>query len=221
MIMLEGMMNSSVLHFPAEYSVALPDSILDGKNPPVILLLHGLGCSDEQWKYGVRLERLAERFGAAFVMPSSRRSCFQDMAHGPAWNTWLKSELLPAIKTQTGAGGGKTATIGVGTGALGVYALAMTDPSVIGAAIDPVEGTPFERDEKVWPSAGEWDGVFDGAGSVWEKGLPDDSRGLVLAAPDCPRRIRAEGWQVRTEAAQELEALLEKAVEYCMARLSE
>lgn len=211
-------MNSSVLRFPAEYSIALPDEAVENKNLPVILLLHGLGECDEQFKYGVRLERLTRRFNAAFIMPSSRRSCFQDMSHGPKWNTWLKTELLPAVKEHTGVGNGKLLAIGVGTGALGVYALAMTDPNIIGAAINPEENIPFERNAAVFPNEGEWKGIFDGKEDIWEKGLPENSKGLILTGGSFAGRIPAMGWQVQPADTDELEILLEKAVEYCLSR---
>lgn len=215
MIMLDCSLRTQVLGLPAEYSIALPDCAKEGKKLPAILLLHGLGGSADDWKYGARLDILTERFKAAFVMPSSRRSCFQDMSSGPRWNTWLKDGLMPAIRQHTGQGG-KTAVIGIGTGALGVYALAMADPSVTGAVIDPAEDTPFERNADAWPLASEWEGVFGGKQPIWEKGLPDASEGLILISQGSAGRIPARGWKAE---ACEASAALERAVEYCLGRL--
>lgn len=167
MILLHGHTDAPSLHFPADYVLALPDTAAEGCRPPLALLLHDLGKSSEQWLYSVRPEYVVDSTGTALLIPEGRRSCFLNMAMGPAWGDYLQKDLLPAVKKQVCLSAAPPVVIGKGSGALGALQFA-TAMECFCALLDPDTVSPFIWDSAVWPKGKEWAGVFAGLQEHWK-----------------------------------------------------
>ena len=59
----------------------------------VVTLLHGYGNNCDCWLENTAAVRYAKDNNLALVMPDASNSFYQDMAAGPAWQTWLTREL--------------------------------------------------------------------------------------------------------------------------------
>ncbi|MCV3296242.1 esterase family protein [Oenococcus kitaharae] len=64
-----------------------------GETFPVLWLLHGLGDDDTVWLRRAGIERLANDYGVAMVMPQAERSFYADMSHGDKYWTYITQEL--------------------------------------------------------------------------------------------------------------------------------
>lgn len=64
-----------------------------GTRFPTLWLLHGLGDDDTVWLRRAGVERLANNFGVALVMPAVDRSFYADMTYGGQYWTYLTQEL--------------------------------------------------------------------------------------------------------------------------------
>ena len=71
-----GMMTGIAVSLPAE-GRERPDGL------PVLYLLHGLGDNHSCWLRRTAVDRYAEEYGIAVVMPEVQRSFYCDMAHVP------------------------------------------------------------------------------------------------------------------------------------------
>lgn len=81
-----GMMTGIAVSLPAE-GREQPDGL------PVLYLLHGLGDNHSCWLRRTAVDRYAEEYGIAVVMPEVQRSFYCDMAHGPAYFSYIADEL--------------------------------------------------------------------------------------------------------------------------------
>lgn len=59
----------------------------------MLYLLHGLSDNHSCWLRRTAVDRYAEEYGIAVVMPEVQRSFYCDMAHGPAYFTYIADEL--------------------------------------------------------------------------------------------------------------------------------
>ena len=222
MLMMDGWMRSSVLHLPVQYTVALPQKALRGERAPLILLLHDLGEGRDQWRDTVRLAMLVEKHQLALVMPDGRRSCFQDMAHGPQWNTWLTSELPDCLGSTLCVNGVQVGAVGIGIGALGAFRFAAERKTDACAAIDPSADTVLAWHADEWPHQREWEGVF-GSGDKWDREKMAQTHGLMLGQADklaqCVRTLGVTPWRQDAREQTELEAQLDYALAYCVEKL--
>lgn len=76
------------------------DSIFD-KNRcfPTLYLLHGFSQSESSWQRQSAVERYAERYGLAVVLPDGNNGHYTDWDCGPKNLTFLQEELMPAMQT--------------------------------------------------------------------------------------------------------------------------
>ena len=164
----------------------------------MVLLLHGLGRGREEWIHSVRLEMLTEEYGLALVLPEGRRSCFLDMREGPCWNTYLREDLIPALRQQLCLSDAPPAVIGLDSGALGALQLA-AKAGLFCAAIDPDPVSPFVCQPSRWPLETEWAGVFEGGEADWTKERFAGVRGVVIGEPQLAKDFRnafgLESWE--------------------------
>ena len=100
-------------------NVVIPYDYFDAQGNPgkynkVLYLLHGLKQNADAWQRMSSAERYADYYGYAIVMPEVQRSFYTDMAHGPAYFTYLTEELprtmhaifkLPTDPARTFVGG--------------------------------------------------------------------------------------------------------------------
>lgn len=91
---------SSVLQMQMWMDVILPQktSWKPEVSPPyqTLYLLHGLSDDHTIWQRHTSVERYAEKYNLAVVMPFTARGFYTDMAKGPKWWTHI-SEELPGI----------------------------------------------------------------------------------------------------------------------------
>jgi len=77
-----------------EVRVVLPEDGAPGRRTyPVLYLLHGAGGDCESWLRFTSVERYAEDYHMAVVMPSAYNSCYADMVNGIPYFTFLSEEL--------------------------------------------------------------------------------------------------------------------------------
>lgn len=219
MLMMEGWMPSSTLHFPVRYTLALPAPTASGERVPAVFLLHDLTQGADVWRDHARLAMLVEKHRLALVMPEGRRSCFLDMAYGPCWNMWLREELPAVLGTQLCLDTARAGFVGVGTGALGVMQLAAEDRQARFAcvAIDPDVLSPFGRTQNLWPNEHEWTGVFFDKQEMWRPERFAGTRGALMGstAARAAQRYGLHDWTRLETRRGGLEAKLDGAIEYC------
>lgn len=98
MALLHVHFTSEVLGFGSSMDVILPEKPCpypDGKWP-TIYLLHGYGGNHTNWQRRSAIELYLHDKNLAAVMPSVHNGFYTDMAHGPAYWTYVSCEL-PAI----------------------------------------------------------------------------------------------------------------------------
>lgn len=87
--------HSNTLGMAMSMNVILPGRPTGGKLP-VLYLLHGLSDDHTIWQRRTSIERYAEQYGIAVVMPNVHRSFYTDMKMGlPYWR--YISEEVPAL----------------------------------------------------------------------------------------------------------------------------
>jgi S-formylglutathione hydrolase FrmB len=63
------------------------------EKPKTLILLHGLSDDASVWSRRTAVERSAERYNLALVMPEVQRSFYQDMKNGQKYFTYITEEL--------------------------------------------------------------------------------------------------------------------------------
>lgn len=96
MALIETHIFSEVLGMEVEVNVVLPQEKQpysgDGKLK-VLWLLHGGSGDATAWLRMSSVERYANEYGVALVVPGGLSSCFTDMAHGGRFFTYVADEL--------------------------------------------------------------------------------------------------------------------------------
>ncbi|MFC0337880.1 S-formylglutathione hydrolase FrmB [Kushneria avicenniae] len=103
---------------------------------PVLYLLHGLSDDDSAWQRFSAIERYAEQYGIAVIMPQVGRSYYTDMAYGPDWYRFL-SEELPVISERLfpiSTRREDTFVVGHSMGGYGAFKWALLEPERFAAA---------------------------------------------------------------------------------------
>ena len=83
-------------------TVILPDT--DRSEAPArnLYLLHGLSDNETTWTRRTSIERYADRYGIAVIMPDGGKSFYTDMARGDAYYTYITKELPQRMKMYFG-----------------------------------------------------------------------------------------------------------------------
>ena len=91
-------LSSWTLGHNTHVTVVLPER--DRKKEPCknLYLLHGLGDNDTIWSRRTSIERYADRYGIAVIMPDGDRSFYTDMKYGEKYYTYLTGELPVRMK---------------------------------------------------------------------------------------------------------------------------
>lgn len=102
----------------------------------VVTLLHGYSNDCDCWVENTAAVRYARDNDLALVMPTAANSFYQDMAAGPAWQTWLTEELpaLLARNFRLPAEREKNFVFGLSMGGYGALLLALRHPDRYAAA---------------------------------------------------------------------------------------
>ncbi len=136
-------------------SVVLPDGIKEGKEYPVIYLLHGYSGSEADWiKIKPNLDELADRYGVILVSPDAKNSWYMDSPVKTAskYETFVASELVEYIdrnyKTKANREG--RAITGLSMGGHGALWLAIRHKDKFGAAGSTSGGVDFRPFPNNW-----------------------------------------------------------------------
>lgn len=88
--------SSGVLGLMCNMKVILPQGVLTAKKNvrvPVLYLLHGLSDNESVWTRRTSIERYADQYNLAVVMPSTHRSWYTDAKQGYRYYTHVAEEV--------------------------------------------------------------------------------------------------------------------------------
>lgn len=102
----------------------------------VIYLLHGYTDDHTKWCRLTSIERYANEFGIAVVMPDAGKSFYTDMAHGDPWFTYLTEEVPMHVQKWLPISNKPEFTYiaGLSMGGYGAMKMALTYPDRYNAA---------------------------------------------------------------------------------------
>ena len=130
---------SDVLQMATTMHVVLPRAKgedVSGRKYRTLYLLHGLSDDDSAWPRRTSIERYAERFGLAVVMPTVHRGFYTDMAQGNRYWTFVSEELpgLARAFFPLSAERERNFAAGLSMGGYGAFKLALRRPQDYAAA---------------------------------------------------------------------------------------
>ncbi|TDO73350.1 S-formylglutathione hydrolase FrmB [Halanaerobium saccharolyticum] len=136
---------SDVLGMSSSMNVIIPENRenrigvktrADQDKYPVLYLLHGLSDDHTVWMRRTSIERYANKFGLAVIMPNVHRSFYTDMVYGSDYFTFMSKELpqiaekLFPLHTERK----NTFAAGLSMGGYGAFKLALNQPERFAAA---------------------------------------------------------------------------------------
>jgi len=96
MIVISNHAHLRALGISVGFKVALPDSACArAERIPYVLCLHDYGQSGERFLQTLCCGKLVDEANVGLLLPDGQNGCFLNMAHGPAWETYLLQGLLP------------------------------------------------------------------------------------------------------------------------------
>lgn len=94
MALLEGSLYAESLGMNTGITASIPGERRDETGDmPVLYLLHGLSDDHTSWVRRTDIDRYAEEWGVAVIMPEVQRSFYCDMAYGLRYFTYIADEL--------------------------------------------------------------------------------------------------------------------------------
>ena len=141
MIVTEVKFFSNVLALRSTMNVILPQRPPEAlgtplKKYPVLTLLHGYTDDHTAWTRWTSIERYAEKYNLAVVMPAVHNSFYTDMVHGGKYFTFVTEEV-PAVTRDLfplSATREDNFVAGLSMGGYGAFKLALTCPEKYAAA---------------------------------------------------------------------------------------
>ncbi|VGO15212.1 Diacylglycerol acyltransferase/mycolyltransferase Ag85C [Pontiella desulfatans] len=137
MALLETNFDSQVLGLSLGANLILPEHPEAWKEPPAVLyLLHGLSDDNTIWCRRTSIERYANRYNLAIVMPDAYKSFYCDMHHGSNYWEFFSEELPMLVKRwfKVSDDPKKTFVAGISMGGYGAFKLALNCPGQYAAA---------------------------------------------------------------------------------------
>ena len=203
MALFAGSLYAESLGMNTGVTVSLPGERRDRTGDmPVLYLLHGLSDDHTSWVRRTDIDRYAEEWGVAVIMPEVQRSFYCDMTNGPRYFTYIVDEL-PALCQRlfrVSARREDNFVAGLSMGGYGALRLALRYPGRYAAAASLSGCVEMEKGYETFASRGpfmlrELDDVYGsehdllrGPGSLF--GLAD----RFLKEPDrAPRMYMACG----------------------------
>lgn len=141
MALIELNFRSQTIQNHAHVQVVLPDGGLnDELERPykTLWLLHGANGDCTEWLRQTSLERYAEKYGLAVVLPTSTNGFWMDMAYGSArYFSFLTEELVPTVRYLLpclSAAREENFAAGASMGGYGAYKWAVNRPEMFSRA---------------------------------------------------------------------------------------
>jgi len=135
MALFQSVFFSEVLEISASMNVIIPQG---QKQRPLktLYLLHGLSDDHTGWCRKTSIERYADEFGVAVVMPAVNRSFYADMARGPKYWTFVSEELPRLARSFFPLSDRREDNFvaGLSMGGYGAFKLALSHPDRFAAA---------------------------------------------------------------------------------------
>lgn len=118
------------------FNAVIPDGCSAENRCPVVYLLHGLSDDHTTWMRRSSIERYAEKYGVAVIMPDGGRSFYTDMKHGGAYYTAIAEELPEFVNRMFPVSRERKDTFiaGLSMGGYGALKIALRDPERFAAA---------------------------------------------------------------------------------------
>jgi len=125
---------SDVLQLSVSMNVVLPQPIRPSY--PTLYLLHGMSDDHTIWMRRTSIERYADEYGLAVVMPAVGRSYYTDMAIGYRYWTFISEEVPQVARGffPLSAARENTFVAGLSMGGYGAFKLALSHPDRFAAA---------------------------------------------------------------------------------------
>lgn len=104
--------------------------------PKTLILLHGATDCDSTWVRRTSLERYAELYDVAIIMPDCELSSYADMVYGNKFYTYVSEELprLAAQMFKVAVDKDSLYVAGLSMGSMGTLKLALNEPDKFAAA---------------------------------------------------------------------------------------
>ncbi|WP_123041770.1 alpha/beta hydrolase [Cohnella candidum] len=166
---------SNVLGMAMTMNVILPAAPA-GTRYPTLYLLHGLSDDHSIWQRRTSIERYADEYGIAVVMPNGHRSFYTDMKQGHRYWSYI-SEEVPALAKSwfpLSEERDRTFAAGLSMGGYGAFKLALRRPDVFshGASLSgALDMANRWTDDDFFPDA-EYRRIFGGREEL--QGSDDD-----------------------------------------------
>jgi putative tributyrin esterase len=181
---------SNILGLHTAMNVILPDGPPNVRFP-TLFLLHGLSDDHTNWLRRTSVERYAEEYGLAIVIPNAHRSFYTDMKDGFPYWTYI-SEEVPALARSwfpLSEERERNYAAGLSMGGYGAFKLAMRCPERFAAGVSlsgALDAAGLREDGAVLPPQ-EFDRIFGGAEEL--RGSEDDlfRAAETLAAGPAPK----------------------------------
>lgn len=121
---------------------------------PVLYLLHGFADDYSVWLRHTSIERYAQEYGIAVVMPNADRSFYVDMKFGPSYYTYISYEIPHIVRTLLPISSAREDNFiaGLSMGGYGAFMIALRNPEQYEAAaslsgiLDLTPGFSFEEE---------------------------------------------------------------------------
>jgi S-formylglutathione hydrolase FrmB len=125
---------SNVLQLSVSLNVVLPQPLRPSY--PVLYLLHGLSDDHTIWMRRTSIERYAEQYGLAVVMPAVNRSFYTNMAIGYRYGDYISQEVPEVAQAffPLSSKREETFVAGLSMGGYGAFKLALSQPERFAAA---------------------------------------------------------------------------------------
>lgn len=165
---------SEVLGVGASMNVVLPQVPgLKEKKLPVLYLLHGLSDDHTVWLRRTSIERYAELWKLAVVMPAVNRSFYTDMKYGYKYETFISKELPELAQSFFPVSDKREDTFvaGLSMGGYGALKLALGNPDKYAAAAS-LSGAVDIAGKPLTEGIVEFDLIFEDKNKL--KGSKDD-----------------------------------------------
>ena len=142
MACFQGSFRSLVLGMDTHVNVIVPYDRYDEKGNPgkydkVLYMLHGIKQNSDSWVRNSSIERYANYYGYAVVMPEVQRSFYANMEMGLDYFTYITEELPRAVQGMFNVPQGRENTYvgGLSMGGYGALKCALSRPDIYAGAM--------------------------------------------------------------------------------------